>query len=148
MFHYFAADSRGPAAPPSTFSSEPSVLRRSTFQRLLLLPAILVLLLRSGCSGGEQEGPKKEIVIGLNPSERSDDVQRNADKLAEMISARVGLPVRIAVAQDYSGLVEALSKAIGKAKDKDYVARLEQLPLPKLLDLVTSAERRAKRAAA
>ncbi len=108
MFHYFAADSRGPAAPPSTFSSEPSVLRRSTFQRLLLLPAILVLLLRSGCSGGEQEGPKKEIVIGLNPSERSDDVQRNADKLAEMISARVGLPVRIAVAQDYSGLVEAL----------------------------------------
>jgi hypothetical protein len=45
-------------------------------------------------------------------------------------------------------LVEALSKAIGKAKDKDYVAKLEQLPLPKLLDLVVSAERRAKRAAA
>jgi hypothetical protein len=47
-----------------------------------------------------------------------------------------------------SKLVEALGKAYGAAKDKDYLAKLEGYSLPKLLDLVTAAERRAKRAAA
>jgi hypothetical protein len=45
-----------------------------------------------------------------------------------------------------SKLVEALGKAVGAAKDKDYLAKLESFSLPKLLDLVTAAERRAKRA--
>jgi hypothetical protein len=47
-----------------------------------------------------------------------------------------------------SKLVEALGKAYGAAKDKDYLAKLEGYSLPKLLDLVVAAERRAKRAAA
>jgi hypothetical protein len=47
-----------------------------------------------------------------------------------------------------SKLVDALGKAYGAVKDKDYLAKLEGMPLPKLLDLVTSAERRSKRAAA
>lgn len=66
---------------------------------------ISLLLLILGCAG---EQPKSEIVIGLNPSERSENVQRNAELLARMIGERAGMPVRIFVAQDYSGLVEAL----------------------------------------
>jgi hypothetical protein len=47
-----------------------------------------------------------------------------------------------------SKLVEALGKAYGAAKDKDYLAKLESYSLPRLLDLVVAAERRSKRASA
>ena len=43
-------------------------------------------------------------------------------------------------------LIDALAKALGKAKDKDYLAKLGGFPLPRLLDLAKSAERRAKKA--
>lgn len=43
-------------------------------------------------------------------------------------------------------LVAAVGKAFGKAKDADYLAKLESFSLPKLFELVSSAERRAKRA--
>lgn len=41
-------------------------------------------------------------------------------------------------------LITALSTAEKKAKDKDYLAKLATFPLPKLVDLATSAERRAR----
>ncbi|HVV83124.1 MAG TPA: hypothetical protein VHE35_08585 [Kofleriaceae bacterium] len=44
-------------------------------------------------------------------------------------------------------LVAALAKALGKAKDKDYLARLGSFSLPKLYDLARSNERRTKAAA-
>lgn len=71
---------------------------------------LLLALLAAGCSGGAPESgtPKRSITIGLNPSEQSSNVQRNADVLAALISQRVGMPVTMRVAQDYSGLVEAL----------------------------------------
>ncbi len=43
-------------------------------------------------------------------------------------------------------LVAAVSKAYGKAKDADYLAKLHSFSLPRLFELVSSAERRAKRA--
>lgn len=43
-------------------------------------------------------------------------------------------------------LIGALAKALGKAKDKDYLTKLGTFPLPRLLDLAKSAERRAKAA--
>ena len=75
---------------------------------LVILVGFLPLLF--GCSDGEEDtlAPKTEIVIGLNPSERSEDTQKNADLLADLISRKVGMPVKMFVAQDYSGLVEAL----------------------------------------
>lgn len=44
-------------------------------------------------------------------------------------------------------LVAALAKALGKVKDKEYVARLGGFSLPRLYDLARSNERRAKAAA-
>jgi len=41
-------------------------------------------------------------------------------------------------------LVDSLAKALGKAKDNDYVAKLRTFSLPKLLDLARSSERRAR----
>ena len=41
-------------------------------------------------------------------------------------------------------LVAAIGKAMNKAKDNDYVAKLESMSLPKLFDLARGAERRAR----
>ena len=43
-------------------------------------------------------------------------------------------------------LVAAISQALGKAKDKDYVARLKNYSSARLLDIARGAERRARRA--
>jgi hypothetical protein len=45
-------------------------------------------------------------------------------------------------------LVAAVTKAANKAKDSDFVARLEAMPLPKLLDLARAATRRGAKASA
>jgi hypothetical protein len=42
-------------------------------------------------------------------------------------------------------LVAALSSAVGKAKDQDYIARLKSFSPSRLLDMARSAERRARR---
>lgn len=55
-----------------------------------------------------------------------------------------------AVKKTYGGrdkLVESLVKALNRAKDKDYVAKLSSFSLPRLYDLARSAERRARQAA-
>ena len=43
-----------------------------------------------------------------------------------------------------AGLIEAIGKNAQKSKDKDYIAKLETLSLPNLLDLAKSADRRAR----
>jgi hypothetical protein len=55
-----------------------------------------------------------------------------------------------AVKKTYGGrdkLVESVVKALNRAKDKDYVAKLASFSLPRLYDLARSAERRARQAA-
>lgn len=44
------------------------------------------------------------------------------------------------------GLVAAIGKTLNRAKDADYLAKLESLSLPRLFDLAKSTERRAKNA--
>jgi hypothetical protein len=44
-------------------------------------------------------------------------------------------------------LIDKVGSLTGKAKDKDYLAKLSSYALPKLLDLAKAAERRAKQAA-
>jgi hypothetical protein len=41
-------------------------------------------------------------------------------------------------------LIEAIGKAMNKAADKDYLAKLATVSLPQLLDLATATARRAK----
>lgn len=68
----------------------------------------LTLLLAVSCySGGDADG-RRHVVIGLNPSERSENVARNARILDSLIEKRTGLDVEIFIAHDYSGLVEAM----------------------------------------
>jgi hypothetical protein len=43
-----------------------------------------------------------------------------------------------------AGLIEAIGKSENKSKDKDYIAKLETLSLPNLLDLAANHERRAR----
>jgi hypothetical protein len=43
-----------------------------------------------------------------------------------------------------AGLIEAIGKSENKSKDKDYIAKLETLSLPNLLDLASNHERRAR----
>jgi phosphonate transport system ATP-binding protein len=77
--------------------------------RLLTSFALGLALLVCACGiGPGGSAPKRKIVIGLNPSEKSENVQRNARVLAKLIEDRVGMPVEMFVAQDYTGLVLAL----------------------------------------
>lgn len=73
-----------------------------------LLPLLFATLLFNACDRVDAPTDKRKIVIGLNPSEKSENVQRNARVLAELIEERVGMPVEMFVAQDYTGLVLAL----------------------------------------
>jgi hypothetical protein len=43
-----------------------------------------------------------------------------------------------------AGLIEAIGKSEQKGKDKDFIAKLETLSLPNLLDIAKSAERRVR----
>jgi hypothetical protein len=45
-------------------------------------------------------------------------------------------------------LLDAAAQALGRAKDKDYLAKLESYSTAKLLDVTLIAERRARRSAA
>ena len=90
------------------------------------------------------------------------DVAREADEEKDAVVERLSTVsnkklLRLAevgkvVKDKYGGskdkLVAAVSQAVGKAKDKDYVARLSSYSAARLLDLAQSAERRTRRAAA
>lgn len=69
---------------------------------------LLLLLLLLSC--GDRDGQKwrRHVTIGLNPSERSENVARNARILDSLIEKRTGLDIDIFIAHDYSGLVEAM----------------------------------------
>jgi phosphonate transport system ATP-binding protein len=107
---------------------------------------VVVALLAGGCQGGNSDEAlptKNKIVIGLNPSERSENVQRNARTLARMISERSGLPTEIFVAQDYSGLVEALR---GRSIDFAFFAPVSYVFAERIADarVLLKAERKGK----
>jgi hypothetical protein len=117
----------------------------------VVVPKALGPVARLKAAYGSKEGLVGKIVEPLlRGAEDAETVKTRLLKASNQQLLRLAGVVET-VTKKYgtrTKLVEALSKAIGKAKDKDYVAKLEQLPLPKLLDLVVSAERRAKRAAA
>ena len=119
-----------------------NIHRLSSLLALLQLGLLAGLL--AGCSQtAEAPAPKKEIIIGLNPSERSENVQRNANILADMISRRAGMPVRIHVALDYSGLVEALRS---RTVDFAFFAPISYVFAERIADarVLLKAERKGK----
>jgi hypothetical protein len=158
-----ATKKKGPAAPAKTKKAPAkAAAKRGTKAKAskaapkaktekVTAPKPLGPVARLKAAYGSKEGLVGKIVEPLvRGNEDADTVRSRLLKASNQQLLRLAGVVET-VTKKYGGrgkLVEALSKAIGKAKDKDYVAKLEQLPLPKLLDLVTSAERRAKRAAA
>lgn len=58
--------------------------------------------------GGAMEPVPEAVVLGFNPAENAQTLQRSADALAEALSARIHLPVRATVTLDYTTLVEAM----------------------------------------
>ena len=103
----------------------------------------LLALILSGCNmNREKEVPiKDEIIIGLNPSERSEDTQKNAEILADLIARKIEMPVHIFVAQDYSGLVEALR---ARTIDFAFLAPVSYVHAERIADakVLLKAERR------
>jgi len=86
------------------------------------------------------------------------DVAREADEEVAEVKERLATvsnkkllrlaEVGKAIKEKYGSkdkLVAAVSQAVGKAKDKDYVTRLKQFSSVKLLDMARGAERRVRR---
>lgn len=74
-----------------------------------VLVALVALLVPGGV--GAQPTPEPvpdEIVLGFNPAENAQTLQRSADALARALSERIHLPVRATVTLDYTTLVEAM----------------------------------------
>ncbi len=68
--------------------------------------ALLALALPRAASAQENIPP--EIVLGFNPAENAQTLQRSADELARDLSQRIHLPVRATVTLDYTTLVESM----------------------------------------
>jgi hypothetical protein len=97
-------------------------------------------------------GNKEKLVDAVVQAARDagDDVSELKDRLATLSNRKLLRLAEVskAVKEKYGSrdkLVEALGKAVGKVKDSDYLEKLRTLPMPRLLDMVRSAERRAKR---
>lgn len=76
-----------------------------TLRRLLPL-ALLAAALPRVARG--QETLPAEIVLGFNPAENAQTLQRSADDLARDLSQRIHIPVRATVTLDYTTLVESM----------------------------------------
>jgi len=86
---------------------EPTPGRR--WRRLLALP--LVLALASCCADPAASDPRgwpSELVLGLVPANEAEMMVENLDPISDYLEARLGMPVRAFVPQDYTGLVEAM----------------------------------------
>ena len=93
----------------------------------------------------------KVIDVAREADEEKDEVVQRLSTVSNkklLRLAEVGKVVKDKYGGSKDKLVAAVSQAVGKAKDKDYVARLSSYSAARLLDLVQSAERRTRRAAA
>ena len=94
---------------------------------------------------------EKVVEIAREADEEKDEVVQRLSTVSNKKLLRLAEVSKV-VKERYGGskdkLVAAVSQAVGKAKDKDYVARLSSYSAARLLDLVQTAERRTRRAAA
>lgn len=99
-------------------------------------------------------GSKDQLVDSIVEAARgaSEEIADAKERLKTQSNKKL---LRIAevtetVKQDYGSrdkLVEALSSALGRAKDSDYVNKLRTFSNARLLDMKRAADRRAKRQA-
>lgn len=74
---------------------------------LALLCAVTALLPGVARAQAPEEMPR-ELVLGFNPAENAQTLQRAADEIASMLAERIHLPVRASVTLDYTTLVESM----------------------------------------
>ncbi len=96
---------------------------------------------------GSKDDLVKKIVEPLAAADQDTDAL--ADRLRKASNAQLLRLLRVVetVKEKYGNkdkLIATLGKLLGKAKDKDYLAKLGTFSLPRLLDMVRSAERRAR----
>ncbi len=96
-------------------------------------------------------GNKADLAKSLAPSlaGANEDADSIAGRLATASNSQLHRLQKVVatVKQKYGsrdGLIEAIGKAQQKSKDKDFLAKLGTYSLPRLLDLATSADRRAR----
>lgn len=103
-------------------------------------------LARRTAQHGSKDDLAKKLAASLAVGDQ--DAGALADRLRIASNAqllRLGEVVET-VTRKYGGrdqLIAKLGQLTGKSKDKDYLAKLGTFPLPKLLDLARSAEKRA-----
>ena len=96
---------------------------------------------------GSKEALAKTLASVLARGDQdADTVEGNLKRASNAQLLRLSR-VTAAVKQKYGDrdkLIAAIGAAENKSKDRDYLAKLEKLSLPHLLDLAASAERRAR----
>ena len=102
----------------------------------------------------EESGGKDKLVdaiVGLMGSgdEPKDDMRRRLLGAANSKLIRLhGVATQMKELGGKDGLAAAAALELGRAKDKDYVTKLESLPSGRLVDVLQSARRRNRRRAA
>jgi hypothetical protein len=94
---------------------------------------------------GSKEDLVKTLVEPLAGADEDTDVLRG--RLLKASNQQLLRLQRVVatVKEKFGGrdkLIDSIGKALNKAKDKDYLAKLETFSLPRLLDLATSATRK------
>ena len=100
-----------------------------------------------GTSQGSKEALAKALSSVLAAGDESADTLATRLKTASNAQLLRLQKVADTVQKKYgsrAGLIEAIGKSKNKSKDKDYIAKLESLSLPNLLDLAVAGERRAR----
>ena len=94
---------------------------------------------------------EKVVDVAREADEEKDEVVQRLSTVSNkklLRLAEVGKVLKDRYGGSKDKLVAAVTQAVGKAKDKDYVSRLSSYSAARLLDLAQSAERRTRRAAA
>lgn len=98
-------------------------------------------------SQGSKEALAKALAPSLARSDEDTDQLEARLKTASNTQLLRLQKVADAVKSKYgsrAGLIEAIGKSEQKGKDKDFIAKLESLSLPNLLDIARAADRRAR----
>lgn len=70
---------------------------------------ILLVIILAGCNGVDSQ-PKKtdKFTVGFIPAERASELTPKAEKLADFLEQRMGMPVEVVVPTSYEPLMEGL----------------------------------------
>lgn len=90
-----------------------SFMMKKSFALFLAFGLLLGILAGCGNSGGSAGKSTsyvpKQLVIGFVPSSNADTLEAKAKPLGDLLSKKIGIPVKVQVTTDYNGVIEAMS---------------------------------------